>query len=46
MTRNDPKKATSSMTIYPKPEIHLKHTTTLPSGGALFKDMIIEMKAI
>ncbi len=43
MNRNDPEKATSSMTVYPKPEIHLKDTTTLLSGEALFKDMIIEM---
>ena len=34
------------MTVYPKPEIHLKDTTTLLSGEALFKDMIIEMTAI
>jgi len=46
MIKNDPKKAISSMTVYPKPEIHLKHTTTLLSGEALFKDMIIEMTAI
>ena len=46
MFRNDLKKTTSSMTVYPKPEIHLKDTTTLLSGEAPFKDMIIEMTAI
>ena len=46
MNKNDPKKTTSSMTVYPNLEIHLKDTTTFLSGEALFKDMIIEMTAI